>query len=633
MSDALDHRVGEAMRPDGPVGNVKTHAPAEEHTGTRADGLIRRGLGIVAGYARTHPWPFAISVLGSLAMAVGTVMSAVVLGWLTDDLVLPTFDGTEATRTRTAVIAAVLIVAVIRSGGVVVRRYFAGMAVFRVTSDLQIRLGDHYLDLPADQLRVAPKGRLLAHVDSDVRASADMLSPFPFAIGVVTLLAVSVVSLSLVDWVLTAVAVAMLPAIVVLNRLNANAAKGPAIDERESVARVSEAASESFDGAIVVKTLGRQNEELDGFSRVAATLRDDAVRLARIRALFSAALDFLPDVGIVLLVSLGAWRVANGHISTGELVQAVALFSLLVFPLRVIGYFFGDMPPGIVAHDRLAAAFARPTSPSRGDHDVADGPIGVSLAGAVVSHGGVTALDGVSLDVAPGEVVALVGSTGCGKSTLLMALADMVRLDAGSVTIAGADLTSLDPMALSRRMAVAWQEPFLLDATVRDNIAFGAQLSDVQIVAAAESARFGSVAKELPEGFDTVVGERGVRLSGGQRQRLALARAIARRPGILLLDDATSAVDPVVEEQILGEIRTLGSTMVIVAHRRSTIALADRVVLMRAGQIIDSGTHETLLSNPVYAALLEAYDTDDAEDTGRSERGDVPDASPVPGGG
>ncbi len=575
--------------------------------------LIRRGLRLARSYVRAHPVPFAVAVVGSVAMAVGTVLSAVMLGWLTDDLILPAFEGTEARRSRTTVVVAVLAVAALRSAGVVVRRYFAGMTVFRCRNDLQVELGDHYLALPADELRVAPKGRLLAHADSDVHVATDMISPLPFTIGVVTLLGFSVVSLGFVDWVLMLVALALMPLVAGLNHFNAEAAKGPAVAVREAVARVSSVASESFDGALVVKTLGRENAELERFSDEAAILRRESVRLGRVRALFAAALDLLPDIGVVTLVALGAWRVANGHMTTGQLVQAVALFTILVFPMRVIGYFFGDMPPGVVAYDRLAAILARPRANRQG-RDELDGeaPLSVDVSDLVVRYGDSLAVDGVTLHVEPGEVVALVGPTGSGKSTLLTALVDMVPTAAGSVAIGDRPLGDIAPSALARRTAIAWQQPFLLDASIRENISFGGAFTDAEIEDAARHARFHQVACELPEGYDTRVGERGVRLSGGQRQRLALARALVRHPGLLLLDDAVSAVDPVTEEQILDEVRRLGSTMLVVAHRRSTILLADRVILMSNGRVVATGTHEELLDIPAYASLLEAYEREAA---------------------
>lgn len=570
--------------------------------------LIRRGLRIVGGLVRRHPWPFAVSVAGSVVMAVGTVLSTVVLGWLTDDVVLPAFEGTAARRSTTTVVSAVLAVAAGRSVGVIVRRYFAGMTLFLCRNDLQLELGDHYLAMPPDELRSASKGKLLAHADSDVDVGTDALSPFPFTIGVLTLLVVSAVSLAFVDWTLTLVALLLMPAIAGINRINARVAEGPAVAVRESVARVSSVASESFDGAMVVKTLGREEAELERFSAEAARLRDDSIRLGRIRAVFGAALDFLPDVGVVALVAVGAWRVGNGVISTGQLVQAVALFSLLVFPLRVIGYFFGDLPPAVVAHDRVSVALSGATVVRAGQAHLPPGAVELDMSDVTVRYGDLPAVDHASLHVAAGEVMALVGPTGCGKSTLLAAAIDMVPMVAGRVAIAGREVGSISADVMAGRVAMAWQEPFLLDASLADNIAFGGSFSDTEIEAAARAAAFHEVAMAMPHGYETIVGEQGLRLSGGQRQRLALARAIVRRPGLLLLDDATSAVDPRVEERILGALRAIDTTMVVVAHRRSTVLLADRVALMHQGRIMAEGTHEELLGNAAYVALLEAYD-------------------------
>ena len=545
-------------------------------------------------------------------MALGTVMATVTLGWLTDDVVLPEFEGTEATRSTTTVIVAVLGVALVRSLGVIVRRYFAGMTVFRSKDDLQASLGDRYLTLPADEMRIAPRGRLLAHADSDVDVATDMLSPLPFTIGVFTLLGVSIVSLALLDWALVLVALALAPLVALLNQANVMAAKGPAVDAREHVAAVSAVASESFDGALVVKTLGREDEELERFSAAAADLRDSSFRLGRIRALFSAALDFLPDAGVVVLVVIGTWRVGNGVITTGQLVQAVALFTVLVFPLRVIGYFFGDLPPSVVAYDRVAGVLARPGSPRQGTVSLDSGPLAVEVSGLTIAYGDIPAVSEVDLSVAPGEVLALVGRTGSGKSTLLTAIADMVEIESGVVRLNGVPVGDVDGVAMTNRVAVAWQEPFLLGDTIRANIEFGADLPDDAVVSAMQAARFDGVVAELPAGLRTAIGERGVRLSGGQRQRLALARALARKPGLLLLDDATSAVDPATEEKILDAIRGLGSTMIVVAHRRSTIALADRVAMMSDGQIVASGTHAELSDDPRYVALLDAYEQERA---------------------
>jgi ATP-binding cassette, subfamily B, bacterial len=586
---------------------VSEFTPTDQHT------LVRRGFRLVAVFVRAHPLVFSIAVAGSVLFAMATVASTVVLGWVTDDVIIPVFgddpdDGSG--RSRAFVLGAVIVVGLAKSTGVVTRRFFAGMTQARVLSDLQRALGRHYLAMAPEQLRVEAKGRLLAHVDSDSDVAADALSPLPFAIGVVTLIAVAIGSLAFVDPWLMAVAVAMAPLIAWLNHAKAKASESPAVEVRESVARMTSVASESFDGALVVKTLGRESEELDRFGTASARLRDDSVRLGRIRALYSAVGDLIPDVGVVALVTIGAWRVSGGHITTGQLVQAVSLFGVLVFPLRVIGFFIGDLPPAVVAHDRVAARLAGSVRRRSGTAALTDGALGVELRGVAVRHAGAGAatLDGIDLMVEPGETLAVVGSTGAGKSTLLAAMADMVPLESGSVFIGGHDVAGVAGASLVARVAMGWQQPFLLDGTVAENIAFGGDHSEAEIRTAARTAQIAAVIDDLPRGYDTTIGEGGVRLSGGQRQRLALARALVRRPGLLLLDDATSAVDPVVEQAILDQIRTLDTTVVVVAHRRSTVLLADRVALLAEGRIVATGTHDELMAIPAYAALLEAYE-------------------------
>ncbi|MEQ1786248.1 MAG: ABC transporter ATP-binding protein, partial [Acidimicrobiales bacterium] len=222
-------------------------------------------------------------------------------------------------------------------------------------------------------------------------------------------------------------------------------------------------------------------------------------------------------------------------------------------------------------------------------------------------------LDGVTARIAPGEVVALVGSTGAGKTTLCNLLVHLHDPTRGQIRIGGVPLEAVDPHSLQRAAALVFQESFLFADTVRENLAMGDDVSDAEIYAALEIARARAFVDRLPRGLDDVIGERGVTLSGGQRQRIALARALLRRPRVLLLDDATSAVDATVERAILDGLRgSVAATTIVVAHRVSTIALADRVLLLDGGRIAAAGTHRELLSVPAYAALVRAYEQDAA---------------------
>ena len=266
----------------------------------------------------------------------------------------------------------------------------------------------------------------------------------------------------------------------------------------------------------------------------------------------------------------------------------------------------------MVAHDRITEVLAaeertEPTDP----RPLPDGPLAVELEACASPTSDEDVLDDVSARVDAGEVVALVGSTGSGKSTLCSLLVHLIDPDAGAIRLGGVPLAEVDPEELHQAVALVFQESFLFADTVRENLAMGADVSDDELWAALDIARARAFVDRLPAGLDEVIGERGVTLSGGQRQRLALARALLREPRLLLLDDATSAVDPTVERAILDRLRDgVAATTIVVAHRVSTIALADRVLLLDDGRITASGTHQELLAVPAYAALVRAYEAD-----------------------
>jgi ABC-type multidrug transport system fused ATPase/permease subunit len=238
-----------------------------------------------------------------------------------------------------------------------------------------------------------------------------------------------------------------------------------------------------------------------------------------------------------------------------------------------------------------------------------DGPLGVSVRSVSFSYDGPPILEDVSFEVAPLETVALVGPTGAGKSTVAELLLRLADPDGGSIRFGGVDLRHADPGDLRTAAAIAFQESFLFATTISENISLGSAATHEDIRAAARIARADRFISELPRGYDTVVGERGITLSGGQRQRVALARALLQRPRLLVLDDATSAVDPTVEAAILRRlVRDVEATIVVVAYRVSTIALADRVVLLSDGRIAAQGTHAELMSHGPYRAMVQAYE-------------------------
>ena len=564
-------------------------------------------------YIRMHPWPFAIAVTGSALYAAMTVLSTVVLGKITDQVLAPAFSGGVSARTAWLGAAAVLAVAILRAAGIVTRRFFAGMTSARVSATLRTRIVDRYQELPLAYHRSQPTGRLMAHTEADVVAATDVLHPLPYSCAVVLLIVFALVALIMTDAFMAIIGLALLPGLTVLNRYYMKRVEAPARRAQERIGDVSAVAHESIDGALVVKTLGREKSEVDRLAERAARLRDERIIMGTLRAAFEPAFEALPNLGIIVMIAIGAWRVSTGAITEGTLVQFMSLFLLLAFPMRLIGFLLSDIPRAVVGWDRVKEVFDAPVTMSSPSREVAapSGPIGLSVRDVTFTYPDATApvLEHLSFEVRPNESVAVVGATGAGKSTLVMLLDRLADPDSGQIALGGVDVRDLASEALRHDVAVVFQESFLFASSVRENIALDIDASDDDIRRAARLARAHDFIMSLPNGYDTVMGERGVTLSGGQRQRVAIARALVRRPRLMILDDATSAVDPTVEAAILEGLRgDLRTTLVVVAYRVSTIALADRVVFLDGGRVVAEGTHRELLSHPSYEAMVRAYE-------------------------
>jgi ABC-type multidrug transport system fused ATPase/permease subunit len=387
-------------------------------------------------------------------------------------------------------------------------------------------------------------------------------------------------------------------------------------------AELSEVAHESFDGAMVVKTLGRESEETARFTEKAELLRDVNIRAGRIRAAFDPTLAALPNLGVLVVLAVGVSRVLNGTTDAGDVVTVAYLLTIVSFPIRSIGWLLGEFPRSVVGYRRAKAVLD-----ATGNMPYGDGELPRSDEGALLQvddlHYAYDAdtplLRGVDFDVSPGRTVALVGPTASGKSTLTSLMTRLVDPDAGEIRIDGHDLRGLRKGELPRDVALVPQTAFMFDDTVRGNVTLGADVPDEEVWGALRTAQADGFVAALPEGLDTRLGERGTSLSGGQRQRLSLARALVRRPRLLILDDATSAVDPEVEARILASLRDdvngSAASLVVVAYRKATISLADEVVHLDEGRIVGRGTHaELLATSPAYAHLVNAYEVDAALD-------------------
>jgi ABC-type multidrug transport system fused ATPase/permease subunit len=572
--------------------------------------MARRGYRLIMRSVRAHPVPHLLALLGALGFVAATVGTAWLLGWITDNVII----APESERTGPAVAAAIVIGVSVASGiSVLMRRWFLAMAELRTQRDWRRALLHRYIDLPMDFHRERDPGELLAHADSDVNTATMVLKPLAFAVSVVVLVVVTMAALFAAHPLLALIAVVVFPALAVISRVYTRMVETPSAEVQRRVGEVSEVAHESFDGAVVVKTLGREPIEVERMRAASERLREERIRVGRMRAGFEPSIDALPTAGAIVLLLVGAWLVGRGAATPGDLVLAATLFSLLALPLFIVGFFLEEMPRSVVSLERVDGVLDRPLEPSaepEGNGPVLPpGPLGLQIDGLAVRYGSRLVLDGLSLAVSPGEIVALVGATGSGKSTLLETVAGLNSVAGGSILLSGAALQDVPSREFHSAVALVFQEAFLFADSVVENVGLQWGRSPSDVTAALESAAAGTFVDALPDGGATVVGERGVTLSGGQRQRVALARALVRSPRLLMLDDATSAVDPVVEGEILANLRRdLDTTMLVVAHRISTIELADRVAYLAGGRIVATGTHDELLDIDDYRSLISAYE-------------------------
>jgi ATP-binding cassette subfamily B protein len=565
----------------------------------------RRNARFIAELVMVHPNLFLIAMGGAAVFALLTVASSVAIGRVIDDVILPRFeDGEVATSTVLAGLGLVIGIGVVRSIAIVIRRSYASITMWRVAQTFTNRVVHRYAEQPVSWHNRRADGDLVQRAGVDSEATVSVLAPIPFAAGTIVMLVASTVWMLLIDVPLGLVAVVVLPLLLVTNVVYEKSVSSHFTRAQDQLGEFSAGVHESFEGVQLVKSYGAEERETERLAGLADRVRASRVQAIRLRSWFEALLDVIPSLTNITLVVIGAVRVRSGDVTVGEFSSVIFLFTLLVFPLRLIGYALSELPRSMAAWQRIRSVLDEPIEPDPADRiGIAADGLGVEFAGVSFAHegDGPPTVQDVDLAVRLGSVTALVGPTGSGKSTLAQLAAGLVGPTVGEVRLAPGN------------RSIVFQEAFLSSGTVRDNVELGTSYADDEIWDALTQAAATEFVQRLPQQLDTVVGERGVSLSGGQRQRLALARALVRRPSLLVLDDTTSALDPATEAMILEQLRSRlgGSTVLMVASRPSTIALADDVVFVADGRIAAHGTHDELLvSSSSYRELVEAFESD-----------------------
>jgi ABC-type multidrug transport system fused ATPase/permease subunit len=548
-------------------------------------------------FLRPYRASFIVSSLLAIASQLAVILGLVLTGDVIDELEGPQRENVIATA-----IGAIVLLGLARGGLMFGRRLISGRQALAVEYDIRDDLYAHLLRLSFGFYDRSQTGQLMSRATIDLQSVRFFLGYglIFFAQHLVTIVVVTIV-LFVYDWRLAFVALAITPAIVLIAYRYSRVSHPVLRDVQQKLADVATVAEESIVGVHVVKSFAQEERRERRFADAADAVFGQTLAANRQRALYVPLLTFLPSLAQAAVLLLGGRMVINGSMSLGNFFAFNFLVAMLVMPLRMLGMWIGQSQRATAAGERIFEVLDEP-------EEIADRPDAVPLPpgpGQVrfdrVSFGydpERPVLEDIDLEMAPGRTLALIGRTGSGKTTLASLVPRFYDATAGRILVDGHDVRDVERRSLRREIGVISQDPFLFSASVRDNIAFGTPDAPHDAVeAAARAAQAHEFVEELPHGYDTVIGERGITLSGGQRQRIAIARALLIDPRILVLDDATASVDATTESRIRAGLREVmrGRTTIIIAHRLSTIALADEIVVLEHGRVAARGTQADLL--------------------------------------
>jgi ABC-type multidrug transport system fused ATPase/permease subunit len=560
------------------------------------------------GFLRPYKWSLGVSVV----LAVGSQAAAVVLAFLTGNALGHVIESDDRSRLW-MLVGAVLVVGAVRALLMAGRRLISGRQAIGVEFDLRNAMYNKLTRLSFGFYDRHQTGQLMSRATVDLQSVRFFLGYglIFFFQHILTVVGVTAV-MFFVNWRLALIASVIAPPLVAVAYRYSHVAHPILRDVQQRLADMTTVAEENIVGVHVVKSFAREPDEQEKFEHRSERVFDQSVNANRQRALYVPLLSFLPLLSQAAVVLVGGRMVIDGQLDFSDFFVFNVLVVMLVMPLRMLGMWIGQAQRATASGERIFEVIdehedvaerpgAEELPPGEGRVRFDD----VSFAYVV----GRPVLEEVALDLEPGTNVALIGHTGAGKTTLASLVPRFYDVTAGRVTIDGVDVRDLSLTSLRRAIGVVSQDPFLFSASVRENIAFGvAEAGDDQVIEAARLAQAHDFIERLPDGYDTVIGERGITLSGGQRQRVAIARALLVDPRILILDDATASVDATTEARIRLGLRQAmrGRTTIIIAHRLSTIALADELVVLDRGRVVARGRHEELIGrSPVYREIYE----------------------------
>jgi ATP-binding cassette subfamily B protein len=555
--------------------------------------------------------PYRVTLFISLTLAIVSQIGSLAFPYLTAKVITAIQDDQRSQVPR--LIAVVLAVGVIKAACTLGRRWISGIQALGVELDMRNALYAKLVRLSFGYFDRQQTGQLMSRATVDLQSVRFFLGYglIFFFQHVFTVLAVGVL-LFVVSWKLALVVLAALPALAGLAYRYSHVSHPVLRDVQQKMADVATVAEENIVGVHVVKAFAQEQTEQDKFEARSETLFRQSVRANQQRAFYVPLLAFLPLLAQAAVLLVGGQMVQDGSMQVGAFVAFNLWLSMVLFPLRMLGMWIGEGQRATASGERIFQVMdeAEDIRDAPNSGLLPDGPGLVRFENVTFGYDPVRpVLSDVDLELAPGKTVALIGHTGSGKTTLASLIPRFYDTTRGRVVIDGADVRDVTLASLRRQIGVIAQDPFLFSATVRENLLFGRpEASDEEVERAARAAQAHEFIQQLPKGYDTVIGERGITLSGGQRQRLAIARALVVDPRILILDDATASVDPSTEARIRLGLREAmrGRTTVIIAHRASTIALADEIVVLDHGRIAVRGKHDDVLAaSEIYREIYE----------------------------